>query len=311
MNPKTLARIEGLLDSPGLVDRLSDLAPSDLQSLWLEVSRRVAAARSPAELVGAWRSNRFVRPAAPPPERFLHIARTFLESLPPAVECLELSPLAPLGTCSAMAETHQHRVVSAERGCEVVADPTNVLALEAAARRRSLLAASPRSPERVSLATVHRVVRAQALEHPDHVPHFALAVCCTAGRDEGTGVFEEETLREHLSLYIRWMGEIAPQVSLRIALTNLEGEAPWMDGLSRSLEDSFENLRLELDPNREQGRAYYRNACFKIHAKFPGRDEFELGDGGLTDWTARLLSDRKERLLISGIGLERLASALG
>ena len=31
-----------------------------------------------------------------------------------------------------------------------------------------------------------------------------------------------------------------------------------------------------------------------------------MADGGSTDWTQRLLSDRAERLFTSGIGLERL-----
>jgi hypothetical protein len=34
-------------------------------------------------------------------------------------------------------------------------------------------------------------------------------------------------------------------------------------------------------------------------------------DGGAMDWTQRLLSNAKERLVISGIGSERLCSAFG
>jgi hypothetical protein len=33
-----------------------------------------------------------------------------------------------------------------------------------------------------------------------------------------------------------------------------------------------------------------------------------LTDGGFTDWTAQLLNNKKERLLISGLGPERLVS---
>jgi hypothetical protein len=33
-----------------------------------------------------------------------------------------------------------------------------------------------------------------------------------------------------------------------------------------------------------------------------------LVDGGFTNWTQQLLSNQKERLLISGIGTERLCS---
>jgi hypothetical protein len=32
------------------------------------------------------------------------------------------------------------------------------------------------------------------------------------------------------------------------------------------------------------------------------------GDGGFTGWAAKLLATRKERLLISGYGLDRLAA---
>jgi hypothetical protein len=33
----------------------------------------------------------------------------------------------------------------------------------------------------------------------------------------------------------------------------------------------------------------------------------EVGDGGMVDWSARLLNDAKERMMISGLGLDRLA----
>ena len=37
----------------------------------------------------------------------------------------------------------------------------------------------------------------------------------------------------------------------------------------------------------------------------------EIGDGGFTDWTAQLLANGKERLLITGYGTDRLASFAG
>jgi hypothetical protein len=33
-----------------------------------------------------------------------------------------------------------------------------------------------------------------------------------------------------------------------------------------------------------------------------------IGDGGFTDWTARLIANQKERLLISGLSTDRLAA---
>ena len=34
----------------------------------------------------------------------------------------------------------------------------------------------------------------------------------------------------------------------------------------------------------------------------------EVGDGGFTDWTARLTANQKERLLILGLSTDRLAA---
>ncbi len=37
-------------------------------------------------------------------------------------------------------------------------------------------------------------------------------------------------------------------------------------------------------------------------------DELPLGDGGLTDWLAKLVSSRKERYFVGAIGTELLAT---
>ena len=309
MDAKTLERLER--EAGIRVDELAALPPSDLRSLWLEVSRRAAARRGPEAVMGAWRANRFVRPSALAPERLLELARAFYAALPEHVVRLELSPVAPLGICSSIAVTHQHRVVSAERGTEVVADPTNVLAFEAAERRRALLR-SGAALERVDLATVHRVVRAQALRGPGFVPHFAIAARVTAGR-RSSGRLRVRAVRDHLAEIARWVAALDPRATLRVALTPLEGAASREEleaEIFAPLSDSPARLSCDFDPGREAGRRYYRWCCFKVHASLPGAEPFELSDGGFTDWTSRLLSDRRELLLISGSGLERTAAAL-
>jgi hypothetical protein len=60
------------------------------------------------------------------------------------------------------------------------------------------------------------------------------------------------------------------------------------------------------DPARPTGRGYYTGLCFKVFTD----DGVELADGGFVDWTQTLLGNRKERLMISGIGLDRLATVL-
>ena len=42
-----------------------------------------------------------------------------------------------------------------------------------------------------------------------------------------------------------------------------------------------------------------------------GDDRFDVTDGGFVDWTQRLVGSGNERLMISGIGLDRLAAQLG
>ena len=54
------------------------------------------------------------------------------------------------------------------------------------------------------------------------------------------------------------------------------------------------------------GRGYYERACFKLYATNEAGDELELADDGDTAWTRTLLGDVKERLVISGLGVERL-----
>jgi hypothetical protein len=64
-----------------------------------------------------------------------------------------------------------------------------------------------------------------------------------------------------------------------------------------------------LAPDRPSGRGYYTGLCFKVFAVF-GETELEVADGGFVDWTQRLLGNRKERLLISGYGIDRIAIAI-
>lgn len=53
---------------------------------------------------------------------------------------------------------------------------------------------------------------------------------------------------------------------------------------------------------RLEGLRYYTGLCLRISPRAPDGARYAIADGGLTDWTARLLADRKERLLTSGIG---------
>ncbi|MGP3966433.1 hypothetical protein [Streptomyces sp. 6N223] len=300
---------------PGLLETLAEhLPPTDLQTLLLEVYRRRAAAVSPGRLLDAYARNRFTAPSAlAAPGELARLEALIHERLAAhGVTGVALSPLSPLGTNAAVATVDQNKVVSTARNTEVVADATNVLALECAVRRR----AAPRG-EVVRLGATHRVVRAQAFDGPAMAAHFALFGLCTAGRDAGSFRFETRALTEQLALHLDLLGRAADlghrATAVRVSLTDLTTEGRHRAALRERVLDplaaAHPGVAFGFDDERPHGRGYYAGVCFEIHAATPAGDEITLIDGGFTTWTASLLSNAKERLLISGLGTERLIAA--
>lgn len=195
MSDEIVERIERELGIPGLAEKLATrLAPTDLQSLLLAVARRRAAGTTPAEVLRRYSTDRFVRPAAVDPAHLDRLAQRALEELPAEYERIQLSPMCPLGTSSSLGGVSQDWVVTTVRGGEIVSDPTSVLALECALRRR-------RDRTRaVRLCSAHRVLRAQPFE-PPFAQHFGLLALCTADR----AAAEESVLEEHVDMYQRFL----------------------------------------------------------------------------------------------------------
>ena len=101
---RIINRIEREAGVPRLADILSDrLAPTDLQSLLLEVYARRAKKRDPKALLDDHVSNRFTRPSASDPTRLLAWDRVAFSTLPSVFQAVELSPVCSLGTGSVLA----------------------------------------------------------------------------------------------------------------------------------------------------------------------------------------------------------------
>jgi hypothetical protein len=267
------------------------LSPSELQTALLEVSRERAATVTAARLVQRWREDRFVRPSGVDPRALVKTQAMLWERLPDRFAGVELSPLTPLATCSAVATIHQNMVVSTIRGTEVASDPTNELAIEAAVRRRA-------GQDRVDLATCQRVVRAQAVNGPGMFAHFQLFALVSSARDTGSGRIEAEMLVDHLRFWYDVLGDQA-----RLTFTTFERTA-----VRERIDDTVRPaLKVEFteDPQREKGSNYYSGTALSL-----ALGQAELGDGGFTPWTARLLGDAKERCLISCVSTERLTAVL-
>jgi hypothetical protein len=301
MNP-ALRRIleQSAEDDAPLLELLSErLSGADLTTLLLEVYRRRALNVTPAEVMRRYRTDRFVAPSPIPFTRIRRAEDALIAALPPSFELLALAPVTTLATHSAVATVDPRKVIATIRGSEVAADPTNALALEAAARRSDLLAASPRSATPVHLAASQRVVRAQHFDTPGFSPHFQLFGLVSAGRDGGGLAFESAALALHLRFGAEAVSSLSAETEIRVTVLEPAFEAV-LDQVATVFAE-VPGMRVVPDPDRESGRGYYTGLCFKVHA-----DGREVGDGGFTDWTVRLLGNRKERLLISGYGVDRL-----
>lgn len=273
---------------------------SILNTLLLHVFHKKTKSLLPGQVLKAYRENRFTAPSSAP---FFTLQRLKYDLLSSAAatgfEPLELSPLCPLGACSVVGPTHQNNVVSALRGTEVVADATNVLALESAVRR-------PNSNV-VQLCAAHRHVRAQPVEFKGFTPHFDIFCMTTAGRDTGNFEFEKAALSQHLSFYMEWCRTLPETRDLRMVVTPFSEVAlqfcrEWLPTIPGQ-------PKLEIKPQEDRNDYYYRFLRIKIWLTIRNK-AFEIGDCGFTDWTARLLTNRKERFFISGLGIELISKAI-
>src|SRR2546427_12803275 len=226
---RIIERIERDAGVPTLTEVLVDrLPPTDLQSLLLEVHGRRAKKRDPKELIKAHVSNRFTRPSTASPIRLLEWDRIAFSRLPKVFQPIELSPVCPLGTVSALSPISQDWTVSTIRNTEVVADSTNVLAIECAVRRREQRNFSSGKAASVHLAASHRLLRGQKFGvGPDAKQHFRIFTLCSAGRDTGNLMFETESLGNHVGFYLAALGQfLGTKRALRVAISDFGSKTP-------------------------------------------------------------------------------------
>jgi hypothetical protein len=277
------------------------LAASELWSLLLGVAEQRAAQRSAADVQRQWEKDRFVCPSYVD-QRTLNQLDGHLLAVASAFEALELSPLAPLGSCSAIALASQNKIVSTVRGTEVVSDPTNLLALESARRLRQ------NGTQTIKLATNHRCVRAQAVpKRAGYAAHFRLFCIASAGHERKDQGFLVESLSDHIQTHLSALNRLEehgygfPDRSLKI-LTTPERKAlgERIAGGVRSLDRTsvvFETLT----------HNYYDGLRFMISARSPSGEHMPLIDGGAFDWLRKLTSNNKLVFVASGLGSQLAA----
>ena len=227
-------------DADPLATLATEVSGADLTSFLLEVAQRRAAAVTPADLVRRIPTDRLVEPGTVDARALHRTVARLLDALPEAFEVLELSPVAPLGTCSAVATVDQKKLVSTLRAAEVAGDPTNLLAVVAAGR----------ADVDVRLAAAQRVLRAQPMGAMGQ-QHFTVLGLVTTGRDRGNLDFERSALVETCSVLTGALGacDVGP---IELRLTSLR------DAFSERLVDDVRTALPRGDRGRGRSRPHVR-----------------------------------------------------
>jgi hypothetical protein len=294
--PPPVRRAPPGIDEAAHAALLEGIPSSALWSLLLDVFSARATRRAPSELVAQWERDTFTCICSVD-QRTLAELDVHLLATAARFEAVELSPLAPLGACSAMGRASQNKIVSALRGTEVVADPTNVFALECARRLRA-------DPDAiVRLATSHRCVRAQPVpDKPGFAQHFRIFCLGSAALERKDHAFVVEALAEHVATHLAILdrleahGYAFPERRVRVLAT--ERRAQLGDRLAEAIRGT-EVTRLPLE------HAYYDGLRFMIDVG-NGGGNVPLIDGGAFDWVAKLASNRRLVFVASGMGAQLL-----
>jgi hypothetical protein len=274
------------------------LAGSDLSSVLLEVMQRRAATRSPADVLAHYERDPFCAPAIVDLRESVSVDGHLLAAAE-GFEALGLSPVAPLGTCSAVAHTGQKRVLSALRMMEVVSDTTNVLALECAIRLRGKW-------QPVHLATCQRVLRAQPVPRlPGHSQHFNLFALASGGREEKDHAFTVDTLVLHIRTMLRALARLEQHGysfgTPRVAILTTAERTGVGDRIAGLLDVRTDRKPLE--------HAYYSGGLrYQIWVTAPDGAELPLVDGGTFDWLTRLAANRRAVFVATGAGAQLIVS---
>ncbi len=75
-------------------------------------------------------------------------------------------------------------------------------------------------------------------------------------------------------------------------------------GIISPIREKYQNVRFCFDFSRKDGLGYYPHICFHIFANTRDGRRVQLADGGAVDWLAKLLNNKKEAMVTSGIGSE-------
>lgn len=271
---------------------------TQLWSLLLGIVESRAAQRTPAAVFRQWSTDRFVAPSYMDQRTFNELDAHLLAAAS-EFEAIELSPLAPLGTCASVARTTQNRIVSTTRGTEVVSDPTNVLALESARRLRE------DGSRVVRLATSHRCVRAQEVPAvPGYAAHFRMFCMTTAGRERKDQAFRTDSILHHIRTHLDALTRLEAHGYSFASRTIKLLATRECEHLSQRIAAAIEGVEVAHEP---LNHGYYDGLRFMISARNLNGDAIPLIDGGSFDWVGKIAANSKLVFVASAIGSQLAA----
>jgi hypothetical protein len=299
--------IDRVLDDIGdveLLDKLLSLPKSDLNTLLLEIYKLQAEKLTPNELLRAYQSNRFAAPGEVNPIAYHRVEADLLKIADDmGISGILLSPSAPFGSCSVFGCVDQNNVISAARGTETLPDPTNMLAVIIADRLMKGRIAKTKTDH---YCTTARVVRAQAFSGKDFFAHFGIFSMVSYGMDSGSYSCEKELFVKQLAYYKRLLSEkygarLSVTLRKRGGYTDNDG---FFERMTQLVQGELPEVPLSFDLEHENNN-YYKGINFKLYVE-KDNEKIEIGDGGFVDWIAKMVSNKKMRCLISGIGIDRM-----
>jgi len=304
MKKEITSNIEEKTGVKNLAELLSEGLPgSGLNSLLLDVFDKKTQKIAAAGLLKHYMSNRLVHPSRTDMIGLLKTETAVLEFLRDRqFTPIELSPVAQLGSCSVLGPVDQKKIISGVRSTEVLADATNSIALHIAQLKKSGKTIGP-----LHFCTVHRHLRTQPLLDPNHSAHFKISCMVSSGKDTGDYRFECENLQKHIITLNNLMQQVYGITDIKFRIINRKGY-PAGDRMVATLMNYLKIYAADIMVFHEPAMTennYYKGVQFKMIVKVNGA-ELEIADGGFVDWTQQLLQNTKERLLISGCGLELL-----
>ena len=302
------AIIERILTKFGdmeLVEKFSNLTNSDFNSLMLEIFQSRASDITPAEMVKAFQANRFCVPSKIDPAAYRNLETEFLSAAQELdIKAVLLSPSAPFASSSVFGCVNQNNIVSAVRGTEILSDPTNMLAIIIAEKLKNKKADNT-TP--IHYCTTARVLRAQVFPNTGrHFTHFGIFCIVSSGKDNGSYGCEMALFQKQLLFYKKLLWD-KYDANLSIALRKRHGYSDadgFLDRIAELIKSEFSDTPLSLNLEHEDNN-YYKGIGYTIYMEKDG-NKIVIGDGGFVDWMQRMTNNKKERCLVSGIGLDRL-----